>query len=122
MALPGIFPPVEMDGMLLSDIGVVDSVPTTVASCEATDLTIAIDIAQQNTLIERFDTALDVMMRMLDIGEQIIRREKTDAADMHIRPELDEVSWFDFREIPSESSNGGERRLGNSSPDMLSSA
>jgi len=97
MALPGIFPPVEIDDMLLSDIGVVDSVPTTVALCDASDLTIAIDIGQHTASIQNFDTALDVMMRMQDIGEQIIRREKTQLADIHIRPELAEVSWFDFR-------------------------
>ncbi|TWT56090.1 patatin-like phospholipase family protein [Allorhodopirellula solitaria] len=97
MALPGIFPPVERDGMLLCDVGVVDSIPSTVASAYATDLTIAVDIGQHNARIESFDTALDVMMRVQDIGEQILRREKSQWADIHIRPDLAEVAWFDFR-------------------------
>ncbi|MCM2374605.1 patatin-like phospholipase family protein [Aporhodopirellula aestuarii] len=97
MALPGIFPPVEHDGMLLCDIGVVDSIPTCVASSYATDLTIVVDIGQHNARMEKFETALDIMMRMQDIGEQILRREKTELADIHIRPELADVSWFDFQ-------------------------
>lgn len=97
MALPGIFPPVEIDGMLLSDIGAVDSIPNTVADSYAGDMTIVVNIGQHNAPMETFDSALDVMMRMQDIGEQILRREKTQLADIHIRPELSEVSWFDFR-------------------------
>ncbi|EMI52197.1 patatin-like phospholipase family protein [Rhodopirellula sallentina] len=97
MALPGIFPPVEHNGMLLCDIGVVDSIPTAVASAYASDLTILVDIGQRNARMEKFDTAMDVMMRMQDIGEQILRREKTELADVHIRPELTGVSWFDFQ-------------------------
>ncbi len=97
MALPGIFPPVEHNGMLLCDIGVVDSIPSTVASAYATDMTIAIDIGQHNARIENFESALDVMMRMQDIGEQILRREKSQWANIHIRPDLAEVAWFDFR-------------------------
>ncbi len=97
MSLPGIFPPVEHNGMLLCDIGVVDSVPSTVASAYATDMTIAIDIGQHNARMEHFDSALDVMMRMQDIGEQILRREKSQWANIHMRPDLGEVAWFDFR-------------------------
>lgn len=97
MALPGIFPPVEHNGMLLCDIGVVDSIPTAVASAYANDLTILVDIGQRNARMEKFDTAMDVMMRMQDIGEQILRREKTELADVHIRPELTGISWFDFQ-------------------------
>ncbi len=97
MSLPGIFPPVEHNGMLLCDIGVVDSIPSTVANAYATDMTIAVDIGQNNARIENFDSALDVMMRMQDIGEQILRREKSQWANIHIRPDLAEVAWFDFR-------------------------
>lgn len=97
MSLPGIFPPVEHNGMLLCDIGVIDSIPSSVASAYGTDMTIAIDIGQHNARIERFDSALEVMMRMQDIGEQILRREKSQWADIHIRPDLAEVAWFDFR-------------------------
>jgi NTE family protein len=97
MALPGIFPPVAHNGMLLCDIGVVDSIPTSVASAYATDMTIVVDIGQYNARMENFGTALEIMMRMQDIGEQILRREKTERADIHIRPELADVAWFDFR-------------------------
>lgn len=97
MSLPGIFPPVEHGGMLLCDIGVVDSIPSSVASAYGKDLTISIDIGQHNARVERFDSALNVMMRMQDIGEQILRREKSQWADIQIRPDLAEVAWFDFR-------------------------
>ncbi|TWU42499.1 patatin-like phospholipase family protein [Novipirellula artificiosorum] len=97
MAIPGIFPPVEWDGMLLCDIGVVDSLPSTVAKSYASDMTIAVDVGQAQSHVEDCSTALDVVMRMQDLGERMMRREKSEVADLLIRPHLDGVQWFDFQ-------------------------
>jgi len=96
MAIPGIFPPVEIDGMLLADIGVIDSLPSLVAKTYATDLSIAVDVGQYPNRVEDCTTALDVMMRMQDIGERMMRREKREASDIVICPHLDSIEWFDF--------------------------
>ncbi len=96
MAIPGIFPPVEWEGMLLCDIGVVDSLPSSIAKSYASDLTIAVDVGQCRTRMEEFSSALDVMMRIQDIGESLMRYEKALAVDCLIRPHLDGIAWFDF--------------------------
>ncbi|TWT78991.1 NTE family protein RssA [Planctomycetes bacterium CA13] len=98
MAIPGIFPPVPWDGMLLCDIGVVDSLPLAVARTYTSDLTIAVDVGQYQSHVDDFASALDVMMRMQDIGEQLMRREKSPVADIVIRPHVDAMQWFDFQE------------------------
>ncbi|TWU37816.1 NTE family protein RssA [Novipirellula aureliae] len=97
MAIPGIFPPVDIDGMLLADIGVIDSLPSIVAKTYASDLSIAVDVGQYPNRVEDCTTALDVMMRMQDIGERMMRREKREASDIVICPQLDSIEWFDFR-------------------------
>ncbi|MFG0261919.1 MAG: patatin-like phospholipase family protein, partial [Novipirellula sp. JB048] len=97
MAIPGIFPPVRWGEMQLCDIGVIDSLPSTVAKSYATDLTIAVDVGQAHERVEDCMTALDVIMRMQDIGETMMRRDKIQLADLVIRPELQGVDWFDFR-------------------------
>ena len=96
IAIPGIFPPVRWDNMLLCDIGVVHSVPTRLAKSYGAQLTIAVDVGQHHTAVERCDTAMDAMMRIQDIGETLLRREVLDVADITIRPDVGGVAWFDF--------------------------
>lgn len=95
-AIPGIFPPVVWDKMLLCDLGVVESIPTALAQSYASDMTIAVDVSQDNMPIESCDTALDVMMRVDDICERFTRRSALDAADVVVRPNVGNVAWFDF--------------------------
>lgn len=95
-AIPGIFPPVPWDDMLLCDIGVIESIPTMIAQSYASDLTIAVDVGQDPMRIQRCDTALDVMMRLDDICERMMRRHVIEAADIVIRPEVGNIAWFDF--------------------------
>lgn len=97
-SIPGIFPPVRWGEMLLSDIGVIESIPTLVASAYASDLTIAVDVGQDNARINRCNTAIEVMMRVDDICERLMRRHLNDAADLVIRPDVGNVAWFDFSE------------------------
>lgn len=95
-AIPGIFPPVRWDDMLLCDIGVIESIPSMIANSYASDLTIAVDAGQDPMKIDHCDTALDVMMRLDDICERMMRRHVVNAASVIIRPDVGNVAWFDF--------------------------
>ena len=114
-AIPGIFPPVPWGDMLLSDIGVIESVPALVAKSYATDLVIAVDVGQDHTKIKGCNTAIEVMMRVDDICEQLLRRMVLESADVIIRPDVGNVAWFDFSEpekLISEGRAAGHRSLG----------
>lgn len=95
-AIPGIFPAVRWNDMLLSDIGVIESVPALLASSYASDLTIAVDVGQTVNRIKKCDTALEVMLRLDDIREHMIRPKLMSAANILIRPEVGHYPWFDF--------------------------
>ncbi len=95
-SLPGIFPPVEFDGMLLCDVGVFYSLPTTVAKSYASECTVAVDVSTGLKPLTQCETALDVLMRMDEIGESMFRKHVRDAADLVIRPKTSGVEWFDF--------------------------
>lgn len=97
-SIAGFFPPVEWDDMLLCDIGTVDSIPVTVAKSCASDLTIAVDVGQEHTSITHCNTAFEVLMRMEDIGERLMRRHVTNEADLVVRPNVGGISWFDFKQ------------------------
>ena len=101
MAIPGIFPPVPYCGMLLCDVGAIDSLPIDVARSYRHDLSIAVDVSQAPTAIDHCHNALDVMVRMEEIGERLMRRKVLPEADVVIRPELHRIAWFDFHRVES---------------------
>ena len=47
-------------------------------------------------LLTHCKTAFEVLMRMEDIGERLMRRYVSKDADLVVRPNVSEVSWFDF--------------------------
>ncbi|MDA1014103.1 MAG: patatin-like phospholipase family protein [Planctomycetota bacterium] len=95
-SLPGIFPPVEFEGMLLADIGVFCSLPTIISRSYSPELLLAVDVSSDLRRLEACETAIDVLMRMDEIGEALFRKHVLSAADFVIRPEVSTVEWFDF--------------------------
>lgn len=95
-AIPGFFPPVEWDDMLLCDIGVLDAIPLAVARSYATETTIGVDVGATLNQMDGFATAIDVVMRMEEIGERLCRRNALKHADVIIRPPVGNRPWYDF--------------------------
>ncbi len=95
-AIPGIFPPVPWEGMLLCDLGVVHSLPSEVARSYASDLVIGVDVGPRQERIERCDSALHVLFRMDEIAERLVRRRSREMVDIFIRPNVGQCQWFDF--------------------------
>lgn len=99
MAIPGIFQPVEHQGMLLCDIGTIHSLPIEFAKAYPHDLSIGVDVSQNLNVIADCSTALDVMIRMEEIGERMHRRSSLQEADLIIRPHVHGIAWFDFHRV-----------------------
>ncbi|QEF98836.1 NTE family protein RssA [Stieleria maiorica] len=95
-AIPGFFPPIQWDDMLLSDIGVLDAIPLSIAKSYASDLTVGVDVGSTVQRIDTFGTAIDVVMRMEEIGERLCRRHSLPHADILIRPDVGYLPWYDF--------------------------
>jgi NTE family protein len=95
-SLPGIFPPVRVDGMALADIGIVCPLPTMAARAYGPYPLIAVDVTPAVTPGTDFPTALDVMMRMEEISGTLFRGYVQSLADIVIRPDVDDLEWSDF--------------------------
>jgi NTE family protein len=95
-AIPGVFPPVKWDSMLLCDVGMMDAIPAKIASSYGADLTISVDVGAQLEPIERCPTAVDVFLRLGDIGEHLMRDYTRGLSDFLIRPDVASTSWYDF--------------------------
>jgi len=97
MAIPGIFTPVEANGRLLIDGGVLNNVPADVGRGLGADIVIAVDVGtplkeekELGSMLGILDQTITVMM--LDN----VRRSMRDA-DLVVVPELDGFFTLDFR-------------------------
>ncbi|MEL6106451.1 MAG: patatin-like phospholipase family protein [Planctomycetota bacterium] len=97
-SIPGVFPPIPWGEMLLCDLGILNSLPIEIARAYADEMMIGVDVAGAVERSEKFNHAVDIMIRMDEIGERMSRRQSAHRADLIIRPSVSHHGWFDFRE------------------------
>ncbi len=95
MALPGIFPPVEIDGRLLIDGGLADNVPADVARDMGADVVIAVNV-NIDPKAEGDVTALSMVNRTIDAVMVEQARAALARADIVIRPDMARLSSTDW--------------------------
>ena len=94
-AIPGVFQPVEHQGKLLVDGGLIDNVPVSVARDKGADIVIAVDIGKQ---VSNFNIAdiIDVMLQSITIMNAENAKIRKREADILIAPTIGDVGMLDF--------------------------
>ena len=94
-AIPGVFEPVQHQGKLLVDGGVVDNIPIDVARAKGADLVIAVDISEDvgNTDIKN---VVDVMLQATNIMFAVNVGFLRAGADVLVQPKVGGVGMLDF--------------------------
>jgi len=94
-AIPGVFSPVEHQGRLLVDGGVMDNIPIAVAREKGADIVIAVDISE-NVANFNITNLVDVMLQAVNIvfSENVGYKKKD--ADVLISPQVGSVAMLDF--------------------------
>lgn len=96
MAIPGLFTPVELDGKVLADGGLVDNIPTDVARQMNADIIIAVNITAPlvgRTDLETLGTFLTQAVDIMTLGND---RRALRLADVQITPSLGGFTILDF--------------------------
>jgi NTE family protein len=94
-AIPGVFPPVDHQGKMLVDGGVIDNIPVSVAREKGADIVIAVDISE-NVINFNINNLLDVMLQSITImGAENAKYRKREA-DVLISPKVGDVGMQDF--------------------------
>lgn len=108
-SLPGFFPPVELEGMLLADIGVIGSVPVEAARQLVPGATvIAVDISSEMTPIEDIGRGWESIMRVECIAAKKLNELELNTADVVVRPRIGTKYWSDFTGLDSLVQGGRE--------------
>jgi NTE family protein len=99
MSAPGVFAPVEIDGRLLVDGGLVENLPVDVVDAMGADIVIAVDVGFQPVGRRELNSALAVSNQMLTImmlRETHRQRGLLGGSDILIEPGLGTMGSADF--------------------------
>jgi NTE family protein len=102
MSLPGIFQPVEVEGRVLLDGGLVNQVPVDVVRAMGADIVIAVDVGTPLAKLDRNASLLQVISQisgMMTTGNTRRQSETLTGRDVLIVPDLgDSVATGDFHQ------------------------
>jgi NTE family protein len=91
MAIPGFFTPVELDGRLLVDGGVLDNVPVDVIQEMGADIKVAVNLVPENQAQKRYGID-SVLMRTIDTVFADNTSRALNLADLVITPKMGDLS------------------------------
>ncbi|UCF84052.1 MAG: patatin-like phospholipase family protein [Desulfobacteraceae bacterium] len=113
-AVPGAVPPIEVNGMLLSDGGSINVVPTTVAREEGADFVVAVSVRGDIHSDDELGSAVDICLRAADIMGFHFETYMLDKADVVIHPQVGSLHWTEFafaRDLVREGERAAREKL-----------
>jgi NTE family protein len=95
-SIPGIFPPIILDGKTLVDGGIVDVVPIETARSLGANFIIAVNVSP--TLKKRFEfsNAVEILFRSDSITNNELIKLQLSSADLVINPKVGRFHWSNF--------------------------
>jgi NTE family protein len=97
MSLPGIFPPVEREGMVLVDGGAMNNVPADVVRAMGANTVIAINVGFMGDTRTVSGSLFGLMGQTIDTMMTSNTRRSLESADIVINPDLKEYGSLDWR-------------------------
>ena len=104
MSIPGLLPPITVDGKLLIDGGVGNNIPIDVAREMGADIVIVVDVSAPLEEKENIKSALDITEQLTNILTRRIadfQLKSLKGKDVLITPDLKSFSSTDFNEYPA---------------------
>jgi NTE family protein len=95
-AVPGVLPPVEINGRQLSDGGIICNVPVQHLFEEGVQAVIAIAVDRDIALCSELQTAVDIYVRAGEIQGFHLEKYSLENTDLVIRPQIGNIHWTDF--------------------------
>jgi NTE family protein len=97
--IPGFFPPVPLEGMLLVDAGITQMVPVKAAGEHFGGPVWAVDVSQELEPMTGRENLVDLTYRYAAITQHCLRLLQLEEADRVLRPDVEGVEWFDFSRL-----------------------
>ncbi len=95
-AIPGLFSPVEIEGRLLVDGGVVDNLPVEQVRAMGAEFVIACNVSRRGKSEKRPENPFESVLAMINIMQERSSLLNNDISDCYIRPDLSKFSAWGF--------------------------
>ncbi|HMN45501.1 MAG TPA: patatin-like phospholipase family protein [Povalibacter sp.] len=103
MAIPGAFAPVLMNGMVLSDGGLVRNIPIDVARELCGDVVIVVNLVEPAADPKKLHSAVQLLSRTMDvmiIANEELQLQSLRDSDIRIDVEMGSIGTADFERVP----------------------
>ncbi len=107
-AVPGVLPPVNLDGRTLIDGGWLSKVPVLPALRLGARAVIAVDISAELADTDDFRKGYDIMVRANAIRSESLKFLQCQFTDILIEPQVGHIHWADFSAVPECVKRGEE--------------
>lgn len=97
-AIPGFFPPLEKDGMVMVDGAWTNAVPVGPLRDLGADRVIAVDISREIEEMIEYKRGVSLILRAAVLTSKHLREKQIREADLIIRPDVGCIHWADFRD------------------------
>ena len=95
-AIPGLLPPVRVNGHVLIDGGWVSKVPVFAAFKMGADMVLGVDVSPELEDTKELKKGFDVLVRANAIKAEALKNFQCKLVDVLIRPKVGQVHWADF--------------------------
>ncbi len=96
MSIPGVFAPVEVDGKILADGGLVNNIPTNVVKAMGADILLVVNIETQLADREALESLIGVLAQTINIATAENSRRSLQQADIIIAPDMQDYTSTSF--------------------------
>jgi len=94
--LPSLFEPMEVDGRILIDGGVLNNYPIDEVRAMGADLVIGVDVQHGLRDRESLQSATEILLQINNYRTVGQMKEKAEKTDIYIKPDMDSYSVIDF--------------------------
>ncbi|HUT54835.1 MAG TPA: patatin-like phospholipase family protein [bacterium] len=95
-AIPGFFPPLELNGHVMVDGAWTNSVPVGPVRALGAERVIAVDISREVEEILEYKRGISLILRAALLTNKKLRELQLGNADLVLRPDVGDIHWADF--------------------------
>lgn len=99
IAIPGILPPVQDDGLILVDGGVLNAIPALTARQLGADFVIAVDVEPRLRRMSKITNGLEMIERAHSLTHLHFSLSLLENADVVISPKIKNYHWASYRKM-----------------------
>lgn len=108
MSIPSAFAPIELEGQLLVDGGLVRNFPVSDVKDMGADLVIGVDVSSPLSLKKDLKTLASILNQSINLLGTESTKKQQKICDLLIEPDVDDFSILDFNDVKSIIARGEE--------------